>query len=259
MAVAYPHKQSTFWGRYTARTFFMCKKYMSVLPSLMIGMNKNSGHILVVDDDERLRTLLRRYLHHAGYVVNTAEDSMQADVLLETFVFDAVILDRMLPERDGVAALSAWRGKGIETPVLMLTALGEAPERIQGLEAGADDYLGKPFEPKELLLRLQRLLKRQFAPVKEITLGALRYDKVRAVLMDADGGSVLLTTAEAALLDALAAKLNTPVARDDLASASGVNTRAIDVAVSRLRRKLGDSAVLQSIRGVGYKLVGQPC
>jgi two-component system phosphate regulon response regulator OmpR len=220
---------------------------------------QHSGHILVVDDDERLRTLLRRYLHNAGYVVNTAQDSAQADILLATFVFDAVVLDRMLPDRDGVAALGAWRGMGIQTPVLMLTALGEAPERIQGLEAGADDYLGKPFEPKELLLRLQRLLKRQPAPVTAIALGALRYNFASAVLIDAAGGIVPLTTAEAALLAALAAVLNTPVARDDLASASGVNTRAIDVAVSRLRRKLGDAAVLQSIRGVGYKLVGQLC
>lgn len=218
-------------------------------------------HLLLVDDDSRLRSLLMRLLVKEGYIINTAADVKTADDMLQLFRFDAVILDYMLPETNGVEALTRWRKAGLSMPVLMLTALGETDHRIIGLEAGADDYLAKPFEPKELLLRLKSLLRRgglaASAPSRAIRFGSWLYALGSGTLTNEAGESLSLTTAETTLLDTLAGQLNSPVSREALINEYRDSSRAVDVAVSRLRRKLGGSEWLQSVRGVGYRLLGQ--
>lgn len=226
-------------------------------------MTTDPAHILLVDDDERLRALLFRFLRGEGYVLSTAADAAQASALLEFFRVDLIILDYMLPGTDGVSALKQWRGNGLHTPVLMLTALGETDHRILGLEAGADDYLAKPFEPKELALRLRSLLRRrggaaaQETATTSLQLGTWHYTPGSAAIKAEDGEILSLTNAETNLLDTLAAQLNNAVSREALINEHRDSSRAVDAAVSRLRRKLGGAEWLQSVRGVGYRLVGR--
>ena len=175
-------------------------------------------HLLIVDDDERIRALLGRFLRKNGYMVSMARDAAQARRLLAGLEFDLIVLDVMMPGEDGLALTRDLRSR-IDTPILLLTAKGETEDRISGLESGADDYLPKPFEPRELLLRIAAILRRvpavEIAQPKFLTLGALRYDTDKGELWSGDT-PLRLTGTESALLRRLAASRGQPVSRADL-------------------------------------------
>ena len=226
-------------------------------------------HILVVDDDNRLRALLARYLGEQGFVVATARNAEDARAKLKSLAFDLMVLDVMMPGESGFDLTRNLRAAdaGVRPlPILLLTAKGETEDRIEGLEAGADDYLMKPFEPRELLLRINAILRR--APklksnVKtELRLGVWTYDPERNELKSADQ-IVTLTGMEAGLMQALAASPGQVVSREALAERSAlagqtINDRTIDVQVTRLRRKIEADAknprYLITVRGGGYSL-----
>ncbi|MEM6906521.1 MAG: response regulator [Pseudomonadota bacterium] len=225
------------------------------------------AHILIVDDDQRIRDLLKRFLTRNGYLVSTARDAAHASRLLVNLAFDLLVVDVMMPGEDGLSFTRRLR-EGTDTPVLLLTARQEAIDRIEGLEAGADDYLAKPFEPRELLLRCAAILRRSLpqgpseAPPKSLTLGPNSYDIVRGELLCA-GQPVRLTSTEQALMRVFSQQPNQPVTRERLAEELGgndgaVQERAVDVQITRLRRKLeGDPKnprYLQTVRGAGYML-----
>lgn len=225
-----------------------------------------SAHLLVVDDDARIRALLRRFLLREGYLVTTAPDAARARVLLKGLEFDLIVLDVMMPGEDGLSLIRSLRPR-LTTPVLLLTARGETADRISGLEAGADDYLPKPFDPRELLLRINAILRRMPAAAptapRMLGLGELRYDVERGELWRGEDW-VHLTETESALLRRLAEMPGEPVNRlelsEDLAgSEEETSERAIDVQITRLRRKLEPDPrqprYLQTVRGVGYRLV----
>ncbi|MBL8643270.1 MAG: response regulator [Rhodospirillaceae bacterium] len=219
-------------------------------------------HILVVDDDPRLCGLLARYLQDNGYMVTAAQSAAEARRHLTGLKFDLLVVDRMMPGEDGLSLIKHIRGSST-VPILMLTAMGEAEQRIQGLEQGADDYMAKPFEPRELLLRVNSILRRAPAPEEptrlELKFGRARYDLARHQLT-LDGATVHLTSSEAELLRILVDHVNEPVDRMVLAAAAeeGSNPRTIDVQITRLRRKLETDPrqprYLQTVRGTGYLL-----
>jgi two-component system phosphate regulon response regulator OmpR len=218
-------------------------------------------HLLVVDDDARLRELLRRYLADNGFRVTTAEDAADARAKLAAFAFDLVVLDVMMPGEDGLVLTRALRRED-RVPVLLLTAMAEPEDRVNGLEQGADDYLSKPFEPRELVLRIRNLLQRRpsgEAEWREIRFGGCRFDLVRGELYRG-GEPVHLTAAETALLSALAQKAPQAVAREELALSAQFsgNVRNVDVQMTRLRRKIERDPrfprYLQTVRGTGYAL-----
>jgi two-component system phosphate regulon response regulator OmpR len=221
------------------------------------------AHILVVDDDARLRALLQRYLTGAGFRVTTAETATEARDKLRFMHPDILVLDVMMPGESGLTLTEALRQQGSELPVLLLTARGAPEDRIAGFEAGADDYLGKPFEPRELVLRIRALLRR--APTPEalqgpVQLGVLSFDAERGELTGPEG-VVRLTGGESALLTALARKPNEVLSREDIAATLGTDEaseRAIDVQVTRLRRKVEadprEPRFLHTVRGRGYVL-----
>ena len=220
-------------------------------------------HLLVVDDDDRIRSLLKEYLTRAGFRVTAAANAEAARRLLAMLDFDLLVLDVMMPGEDGFS-LAAWvrdGGPSRLTPVLMLTAKDAAEDRIQGLSLGADDYLAKPFEPQELLLRIEAILRRagaRPATALSLGLGQCRFDLERGELFR-DGEPVRLTEAETRLLRRLAANAHLAVDRLDLARETADSSgRAVDVQVTRLRRKIEiDPKVpryLQTVRGVGYML-----
>ncbi len=218
-------------------------------------------HVLVVDDDSRIRDLVSRYLHEHGFVVMTAGDAEAARETIRNFSFDAMVVDVMMPGESGIE-LTRHLQQNTKIPVLLLTALGEAEDRIAGLEAGADDYLPKPFEPRELVLRLNAILRRtaqKNETLKPFRIGAWRFDPERDELQN--GAEIMpLTAAEALLIRALAGKPGEAVSREELAQKCGVDAgeRTIDVQVTRLRRKIeADTKVpryLQTVRGKGYLL-----
>jgi len=221
-------------------------------------------HIMVVDDDARIRSLVSRYLSEHGFVVVEAEDAAAARAQLERFEVDAMVVDVMMPGESGLELTASLRDSH-DIPVILLTALGDAEDRISGFEAGADDYLPKPFEPRELVLRLNAVLRRAAPPesgeLQEFTLGRWRFDPARGELRDGDSDELLkLTEGEAALLRALAAKPGQVLSRDELAVECEVDGggRTIDVQVTRLRRKIeADTRApryLQTVRGKGYLL-----
>ncbi|MFO1237586.1 MAG: response regulator [Alphaproteobacteria bacterium] len=226
-----------------------------------VPVEGDDRHILVVDDDTRIRTLLQRFLAANGYRVTTAGDAAEARQHLKNFTFDLIVLDVMMPGEDGLGLTASLR-KTSDVPVLLLTARGEAADRIAGLESGADDYLAKPFEPRELLLRIAAIGRRaraERAALKEIRLGAFRFDPERGE-MTRDGQQVKLTGAETALLRLLAANAGKPISRQELAQRTGAGLeRSIDVQVTRLRRKIEDDPkmplYLQTVRSVGYVLI----
>jgi len=225
---------------------------------------QRARHLLVVDDDDRIRELLKAYLARAGFRVSAANGGAAARKLLETLDFDLAVFDVMMPGEDGLS-LTRWlrdqRGASGRTPVLMLTARGEAGERIEGLKVGADDYLAKPFEPEELLLRIEAILRRsQDRPTTggPLLLGRCAFDPDRGELT-CEGELVRLTEAEVALMRHLARTPHEPVDRLELATGSSdPSGRAVDVQVTRLRRKIEDDPkaprYLQTVRGVGYRL-----
>ncbi|KAF0113766.1 MAG: two-component system OmpR family phosphate regulon response regulator OmpR [Rhodospirillaceae bacterium] len=219
-------------------------------------------HVLVVDDDARLRELLRRYLVSSGFAVTTAADAGEARQNLGMMEFDLIILDIMMPGEDGLTFARILR-RTSEIPILLLTARGEADDRIRGLEGGADDYLPKPFEPRELLLRINNILRRlprkASDPHTELHFGICLYDVVRGELYRGDQ-PVRLTSAEAALLKVFAARPGEVLSREDLGHHGGqaINLRTVDVQITRLRKKIeADPSLpryLQTVRGRGYLL-----
>ncbi len=230
-------------------------------------MTEQDAHILIVDDDERIRTLLKQFLMRNGFFVSAARDAAHARRLLEGLEFDLIVLDIMMPGEDGLSLTTSIRAK-ISTPILLLTAKGEASERILGLESGADDYMSKPFEPKELVLRINSILRRMpkedtgVTPPKTLHMGDIRYDMTRGELWAGDT-PVKLTATEAALMRIFSAQPHTAVSRtklvEDLAR-NGMQSqeRAVDVQITRLRRKLEENPkmprYLQTVRGSGYML-----
>ncbi len=225
-------------------------------------------HILVVDDDERLRQLLSRFLTENGFLVSTATDAAMARDVLSYFSYDLMILDVMMPGEDGMSLTAALKAEKFVTPILLLTALGETEQRINGLEAGADDYLPKPFEPRELLLRIHAILRRTAVttqPVTEkamqMTLGRWMLDVEKGELEDTqDKQRLLLTSVEHTLIRALASRLGEVVSREELAEMCEMSAseRSIDVQITRLRKKVEDDPRLpkyiQTVRGKGYVL-----
>lgn len=227
----------------------------------------NDIHLLIVDDDERIRHLLQKFLIRNGFCVTGARDSTHARRILTGLEFDLIVMDVMMPGEDGVAFTRALRSE-ISTPILLLTAKGETEDRITGLEAGADDYLAKPFEPKELLLRINAILRRAPEKVEANTLpkylhmGQFRYDVERAELWEGDQ-LVRLTQTETQLMRIFSSKAGTPVTRAELVEELGrdggqAQERAIDVQITRLRRKFEadprQPRYLQTVRGAGYLL-----
>src|SRR5579872_2896185 len=220
-------------------------------------------HLLVVDDDDRIRDLLKAYLARAGFRVSTAADGAAARRLLAMFDFDLLIFDVMMPGEDGFQLVEWLRksGPAKAAPVLMLTARDGANDRIQGLNLGADDYLPKPFEPEELVLRIEAILRRTHAApraAERLMLGRCSFDPRRGEL-SRDEQPVRLTEAEARLLRRLAANAHAPVDRIELArETADPSGRAVDVQVTRLRRKIEADPkaprYLQTVRGVGYML-----
>ena len=222
----------------------------------------DARHLLVVDDDDRIRDLLKEYLTRAGFAVTVAADAAGARKWLATVDFDMLVVDVMMPGEDGFS-LTAWlRARGGEagaTPVLMLSARGLSADRIEGLTSGADDYLAKPFEPKELRLRIEAILRRA-APHGPVTtsvdLGRCRFDMARGELTRGEA-LIRLTESEVRLLQVLAKAAHTAVDREDLALDDGAG-RAVDIQVTRLRRKIeadpANPRYLKTVRGRGYML-----
>ena len=218
-------------------------------------------HLLVVDDDARLRELLRRYLSDSGFRVTAAADASEARSNLASFAFDLVVLDVMMPGESGIELTRALRQRAApHIPVLLLSAMAEPEDRINGLEQGADDYLSKPFEPRELVLRVRNLLQRRPATdvaSKDIRFGGCRFDVVRGELYRG-GDLVHLTAAEAGLLSMLAQKAGQAVSREELSLSLSGNVRNVDVQMTRLRRKIERDPrfprYLQTVRGTGYIL-----
>lgn len=223
-------------------------------------------HLLIVDDDERIRGLLQKFLMRNGFLVSVARDASQARRILAGLEFDMLVMDVMMPGEDGVALTRDLRQR-MQTPILLLTARGEAVNRIEGLEAGADDYLVKPFEPKELLLRINAILRRvptvrTTEPVRQILhLGAVRYDLDRGEMWRGEV-PVRLTATEAALMRVFAAAPGVAISRERLVADQGsddaAQERAVDVQITRLRRKIEEDPkaprYLQTVRGEGYLL-----
>jgi two-component system phosphate regulon response regulator OmpR len=229
----------------------------------MTDAGHQDAHILVVDDDERIRTLLTKFLAQNGYYVSAARDAAHARRLLEALEFDLLIVDVMMPGEDGFSLTRGLRPT-VATPILLLTARGETENRIKGLEAGADDYLAKPFEPRELLLRVNAILRRsqpanppEEAP-RTLTLGAVRYDVARGEMWRGEA-QIRLTTTESALMRIFARSPHEPVDRLTLlAEMDDAQERAVDVQITRLRRKIEADPkaprYLQTVRGAGYML-----
>ena len=226
------------------------------------------SHLLIVDDDERIRTLLQKFLIRNGFLVSAARDSAHARRILSGLDFDLIILDVMMPGEDGISLTKEVR-KNSDTPILLLTAKGETQDRILGLEAGADDYLAKPFEPKELLLRLNAILRRvpaqdEAAPLPKVMhLGQVHYDVDRGEMWQGED-RLRLTATESQLMRIFSSKPGVPLSRSNLVEQLGrdggqAQERAVDVQITRLRRKIEQDPkqprYLQTVRGAGYMLV----
>ena len=221
----------------------------------------DAPHVLVVDDDRRLRELLTRYLSENGFRVSNASDAAEARSKLQGLEFDILVVDVMMPGKTGISFTKSLQGN-VDVPVLMLTALAEIDSRIEGLEAGADDYLAKPFEPRELLLRINSIIKRTAKPlepaIEQVSFGGYQYSVVRQEL-HLDGEMVRLTDREREILTIFASRPGGTVARHELLGSESIaGERKIDVQINRLRRKIEEDPAnpkwLQTVRGVGYRL-----
>jgi two-component system phosphate regulon response regulator OmpR len=226
-----------------------------------LSLQDTARHVLVVDDDLRLRRLLQRYLTEHGYHTTTAADADEAKAALKNFAFDLMVLDVMLPGQDGVSLTAELRPMA-DLPILLLTARGEIEDRVSGLAAGADDYLTKPFDPRELLLRIATILRRTQPPPSpghSLRFGPFTFDAARQELKREDR-LIHLTDTELSLLRILAAQPGLAISRRELGERSRISgsDRAIDVQVARLRRKLEPDPrqprYLLTRRGEGYVL-----
>ncbi|MGX9355714.1 response regulator [Roseobacteraceae bacterium S113] len=230
-------------------------------------MNDPDAHLLIVDDDERIRVLLQKFLIRNGFLVSAARDADHARRVLSGLDFDLIVLDVMMPGEDGVSFTRTYRETSA-TPILLLTAKGETEDRIAGLEAGADDYLVKPFEPKELLLRINAILRRMpdageaDTKPKFLALGPVRYDCESGELWRGEE-PVRLTATENQLMRIFSATPGEAVSRTELVERLGrdkgqAQERAVDVQITRLRKKIEEDPkqprYLQTVRGAGYML-----
>ncbi|APG48669.1 response regulator [Phaeobacter porticola] len=230
-------------------------------------MTSFDSHLLIVDDDERIRGLLKKFLMRAGFLVTAARDAAHARRVLSGLDFDLIVMDVMMPGEDGITLTRALR-ETLSTPILLLTAKGETDDRIEGLEAGADDYLSKPFEPKELLLRINAILRRMPEPTakdtapKVLHLGPIRYDIERGEMWQGEE-LIRLTGTESQLMKIFSTCPGEPVSRTKLVEDLGrdrgqAQERAVDVQITRLRRKIEPNPkqpqYLQTVRGAGYML-----
>jgi two-component system phosphate regulon response regulator OmpR len=219
------------------------------------------AHILVVDDDRRIRQLLQSYLMESGFRISVAASASEAREKMRGMVYDLVVLDIMMPGESGLDFTRSLRGEGNRVPVLMLSALADPPDRIAGLETGSDDYLAKPFEPRELLLRIRGLLRRNEVEGRgrgEVLFGPYTFHLQRGELRRG-AELVRLTTREKEFLRMLAARAGSPVPRGELApEGSEEGARSVDVQINRLRQKIEDDPsnpiYLQTVRGAGYVL-----
>jgi two-component system, OmpR family, phosphate regulon response regulator OmpR len=224
-------------------------------------LDDDAAHLLVVDDDTRIRNLLHQYLTEKGFRVTAAATAAEARRKLEGIDFDLMVLDVMMPGETGIDLTKSLR-ETKEVPILMLTALSETDMRIKGLEAGADDYLAKPFDPRELILRINSILRRGGAPAKpkleQIIFGGFAFNIIKRELKK--GGDVIrLTDREQEIMSTFAQKPGETVPRYELVGEeSEIGERTIDVQINRLRRKIehdpANPVYLQTVRGIGYKL-----
>ncbi|QPC45388.1 response regulator transcription factor [Kaustia mangrovi] len=226
----------------------------------MTMVSDEAPHILVVDDDRRIRELLRSYLSEQGFRITTAANSAEARERMAGLAFDLMVVDVMMPGETGLELTRSLRER-TDVPILILSALSETSDRIEGLASGSDDYLPKPFEPEELVLRIRSILRRK-APARpaasEIVLGDCIFNVERGELQRS-GETVKLTTRERDLLRMFAARPGETISRAELAgNGAGDNARAVDVQINRLRRKLerdpATPVYLQTVRGAGYIL-----
>lgn len=229
------------------------------------ALDESTAHILIVDDDRRIRQLLQKFLSENGYRTSMAGDAREAREKLKNLVFDLIVLDVMMPGETGLDLTKDLRGHNDGVPILLLTALAEVDQRIEGLQTGADDYLPKPFEPQELLLRIRNILRRQAAmpetgiePPEEVCFGPFKFILERGELTR-EGERIPLTTRENELLRYFATHGGKIVHRDDLTQGQeNISERAIDVQINRLRRKIEadprNPIYLQTVRGAGYIL-----
>ncbi len=226
-------------------------------------MEQEQKHILVVDDDTRLRALLQRFLRENQFLVSAAKDADEARFLMEQYKFNLLIVDVMMPKESGLEFLANLRLES-SIPVIMLTAMGDVEDRINGLEQGADDYMAKPFEPKELLLRIASILKRTPVEKKEnqiLDLGLCVFDMQTKELTLKQGGLLHITPIEQSLLSVLGAKSGQVFSREKLSDilGAGQSPRSIDVQITRLRKKIEKDSknprYLQTLRGKGYMLL----
>ena len=229
----------------------------------MSQLDETTPHILIVDDDTRIRELLQKYLADNGYRTSSAADAAEAQRKMDALMYDLLILDIMMPGITGLEFTAKLREAENAIPILLLTALAETEQRIEGLTLGADDYLPKPFDPKELLLRVQNILRRSgadentIAPPEEIQFGDYLFRYERGELTR-DGARITLTTREIEVLRCLTQSPGRIVTRSELADGEDISERAIDVQINRLRRKIEadprDPIYLQTVRGAGYVL-----
>ena len=226
-------------------------------------MNKHPYHLLVIDDDDRLRELLRRYLSDHNFNVTLASNTQDARQQMKHLIFDLLIVDVLMPGENGLDFVKSLRHLSSQIPILMLTAMGEPEQRLEGFEAGVNDYLSKPFEPKELLIRIQNILGRnaseQNGEDNIVNLGAFKFDIGRGELWH-DDKHIKLTGSEVTLLQTLSGRLGRVVRREALMSLCEIEgeERAVDVLVTRLRRKIEQDPknprYLLTVRGKGYTL-----
>lgn len=229
-------------------------------------MAEDKKHLLVVDDDTRLRSLLQRYLREQGFLVSAAENAERAREFLSLYTFDMLIVDIMMPKISGTEFLRSLRTEKNNVPVILLTAMGDVSDRVNGLEIGADDYVAKPFEPKELVLRINNILKRAYE-VKEqankLVFHNICYDLSRGELIDKDGKVIHITPVERVLLNLLGKTPGEVHSREELAEilGSSESLRTVDVQITRLRKKIETDTknprYLQTIRGKGYMLISE--
>lgn len=225
--------------------------------------DREPAHILIVDDDDRIRDLTKRFLTMKGFRVTAAPDAAGARRMMENMTFDLAILDIMMPGETGLELLEGIRaGPARATPVMLLTARGEARDRIEGLRLGADDYLPKPFEPEELALRCEAILRRSQKPApapEEVEMSGLVFNIERGELKAGDQ-RIRLTDAELQLLSILARTPGEAISRESLAELTSAGLeRSVDVQVTRLRRKIEPNPKepihIQTVRGIGYRLM----
>lgn len=227
-------------------------------------MIEPSYHLLIVDDDERLRHLLAQFLKENGFEVSAAESAAEATSLLSVFKFDLMVLDVMMPNESGVEFAYRLRNTNLKTPILFLTALGTTADKIRGLESGGDDYLAKPFEPKELLLRIHAILRRtndslSSGTKKEIPIGPFHFNIDKETLRRGNT-TIPLTSSEAHLLKIFASHIGTYLSREELIDRMNLeaNSRTIDVQITRLRKKIEEDPkhpnFIQTVRNKGYIL-----